>query len=157
MRKWLSGAVIGATVAAFAACGGDGTGPTNGQPPPPPPPPPAPPPPVVPGTDVTINIDNIAFIDPDGGMNTNATVTIDVGQTVGWVNNDSEFHTVTSGEGLNGNDGDGLPEGAEAVASGNLAPGDEFAHTFEVAGTYTYFCEFHPTQMFNATIIVQEP
>lgn len=155
MRKWLSRAVVGATVVAFAACGGDGTAPTNGQPPPAPPPPP-PPPAAVPGADVTIDIDEIAFIDPDGNRNQNASVTIDVGQTVGWVQNDNTSHTVTSGEGVAGQDGDGLPEGAMAIASGTLAPGaDPFTHTFEVAGTYTYYCEFHPSDMFNATIIVQ--
>lgn len=156
MRKWFSGAVIGAMVAAVAACGGDGTGPGNGQPPPAPPPPPPPPPATVPGADVTINMEGIAFIDPDGNRNQNATVTISVGQTVGWANNDAEAHTVTSGEGMNGQDGDGLPAGATAIASGTLDPGDDFTQTFDVAGTYTYFCEFHPTDMFDATIIVEE-
>ncbi len=154
MRKWLSGAVIGATVAVFAACGGDGTGPVNGQPPPAPPPPP-PPPASVPGADVTIDMQGIAFIDPDGNRNGNATVTIQVGQTVGWVNNDAEPHTVTSGEGINGQDGDGLPAGAAAFDE-DVAIGESITITFDVAGTYTYFCEIHPTDMFNATIIVEE-
>lgn len=151
-RSW-SGAVLAVAVAVATACGGEG--PTDGTPPPPAPPPPAPPPPMVPGADVTINVDDIAFIDPDGGRNENATVTIQVGQTVGWENNDDVAHTVTSGEGVGGSDGDGLPAGAEAFDM-PLGIGDEITITFDVAGTYTYFCEIHPGQMFNATIIVEE-
>lgn len=155
-RSW-SGAVLAVTVAVLAACGGES--PTNGTPPPPAPPPPAPPPapppPSIPGADVVVTVDNVAFIDPDGNQNQNSTVTISVGQTVGWSNEDNVAHTVTSGEGIGGNDGDGLPEGADAFDM-QLGIGEEVTITFDVAGTYTYFCGVHPSQMFDATIIVEE-
>lgn len=147
--RLFSGVVLVAAVGALLGCGGGG-GPTNGTPPPPPPPPP----PAVPGADVTINLSGEAFVDPQGRRNTEATVTINVGQTVGWTNSDGFTHSVTSGEGTNGTDGDGLPAGAAAFDR-ELGSGDSTTITFEIAGTYTYYCRFHPTTMFNATIIVQ--
>lgn len=106
------------------------------------------------------NGDGFAFVDPQGRRNENATVTIQVGQTVRWRYEQSGAtnHTVTSGEGQSGSEGDGVPEGAsEALDSGALNPGDTFEFTFETAGTWTYFCEFHPTDMFNSTVVVEEP
>ena len=102
---------------------------------------------------------DFAFVDPQGRRNENASVTIQVGQTVRWryVSDGVTNHTVTSGEGQSGADGDGVPDGAEGFDSGNLNPGDTFEFTFETAGTWTYFCQVHPTDMFDATVIVEEP
>jgi len=68
-----------------------------------------------------------------------ATVTIRVGTTVTWVNNDGDLHTVTSSQGL--------------FASPGLDPGDTFAYRFTAPGTYPYFCAVHPHM--KGTILVQ--
>lgn len=109
---------------------------------------------------VVDNGEGFAFVDPEGRRNENATVTIQVGQTVRWRYEQSGAvnHTVTSGEGQAGADGDGVPEGAEEeLDSGTLSPGDTYEFTFQTAGTWTYWCEFHPSDMFNATVVVEEP
>ena len=68
-----------------------------------------------------------------------ATVTIRVGTTVTWVNNDGDLHTVTSSQGL--------------FASPGLDPGDTFTYRFTAPGTYPYFCAVHPHM--KGTILVQ--
>ena len=68
-----------------------------------------------------------------------ATLTIRVGATVTWVNNDGDLHTVTSTQGL--------------FASPGLDSGDTFAYRFTAPGTYPYFCALHPHM--KGTIIVQ--
>jgi predicted lipoprotein with Yx(FWY)xxD motif/plastocyanin len=56
-------------------------------------------------------------------------LTISVGTTVVWHNNDSVMHTVTSDTGL---------------FDGNLPPGGaDFQFTFSQAGTYPYYCKPH--------------
>jgi amicyanin len=58
-------------------------------------------------------------------------VTISVGDTVTWTNNDSVPHTATS-------------VGSQAAFDGEMAPGESFSFTFLEAGTYDYICELHP-------------
>lgn len=109
--------------------------------------------------EMTIRDDpDFAFVDPDGNENTAASVTIDLGQTVRWTYdaNGNASHTVDSGEGVGGDDGDGVPEGGTAIDSGTLFPGDEFEFTPDAPGTWTYYCEIHPGIMYEATIIVNE-
>lgn len=60
-----------------------------------------------------------------------ATVEIAVGDTVTWTNNDSAAHTATQ-----------RPSGS-GFQSGTLDPGASFSFTFDTAGTYDYYCEFH--------------
>src|SRR5918999_1317660 len=60
-----------------------------------------------------------------------AEVTIGVGETVTWTNNDSVPHDVTA---------DSFSSGEP----GGMAPGDTFEHTFEEAGTFDYTCTVHP-------------
>jgi plastocyanin len=90
--------------------------------------------------DAVVNMENISF-NPD-------SVTIEVGQTVRWVNNDNVEHTVTSGN-------PGETTAGSQFDSGNIAPGGVFEQTFTQAGTFEYFCEIHPTLMSNATVLVQ--
>ena len=143
------------TVAVVVACGGGGTDPAgggdgNGGAPPEEGPP-------LSGT-VTIAIENIAFVDPDGRTNDDFHVRVEQGTTLRWRNDDGVGHTVTSGEGQNGNDGDGLPAGAGmGIQSGNIQPGETFEFTFDTPGTWTYFCEIHPFDMFGATVEVVAP
>lgn len=107
---------------------------------------------------VDITIDDNVFIDPDGNENTNASVTIDLGTTVRWtyVSSGSAIHTVTWGEGVGGDDGDGVPEGGTAENSGEITPGGIFEFTPDAPGTWTYYCEIHPGIMYEATIVVNE-
>ncbi len=76
----------------------------------------------------------------DGNVFEPATVTINVGDTVTWRNTDDVPHTSTSDDGV--------------WDSGALAAGEEFSFTFEEAGTFPYFCEFHPGM--EGTVVVQE-
>jgi plastocyanin len=66
-----------------------------------------------------------------------------VGDTVVWTNNDSQPHTVVSGE-------NAKPDG-KFNSSPNfnplITPGQTFKHTFTQAGTYPYFCQLHPNMI----------
>ncbi len=78
------------------------------------------------------------------------SVTINVGDRVRWRNNGQQTHTVTSG----------VPEDLEAgrdFSSVPLGRGLTFEHTFNTAGTFTYFDRLFPALMAGATVIVQEP
>ena len=85
--------------------------------------------PAVGATSVTIK--NFAF-DPE-------TVTIKLGQTVTWTNQDSAAHTVV---------GDG------GIDSGDLSKGKSYSKTFDTEGTFDYHCSIHP-QM-TGQVIVQK-
>ncbi|MEM3063919.1 MAG: plastocyanin/azurin family copper-binding protein [Candidatus Nitrosotenuis sp.] len=65
-----------------------------------------------------------------------STVTIGVGGTVTWSNDDTAAHTVTSGSAESGPDG--------TFDSSILMAGKTFEHTFDDAGDYDYFCIVHP-------------
>ncbi|MEZ4532541.1 MAG: plastocyanin/azurin family copper-binding protein [Thermomicrobiales bacterium] len=76
-------------------------------------------------------------------------VTIPVGGTVLWHNEDSVSHTVTSGL----SDGfSGTPDGK--FDSGFLDTGASFSHTFTEPGTYPYYCQPHPWM--RGTLLVEE-
>lgn len=79
------------------------------------------------------------------------SISVAPGTTVTWTNDSDVDHTVTAYE-------DGIPSNAEYFASGGftseqaarndmdgglIAAGDRFKHTFEVTGTYEYFCIPH--------------
>jgi len=72
-------------------------------------------------------------------------VTAEIGQEVIWTNNDFAAHTVTSGTVENGPDG---TFGSELILAG-----ESFAHTFDDAGEYSYFCSIHPWM--KGKIIIQ--
>ncbi|MCG8348390.1 MAG: cupredoxin domain-containing protein [Chloroflexales bacterium] len=69
----------------------------------------------------TVSIQNSAF---DA-----SSITINVGDTIVWKNNDQIPHTVDTGNG--------------SFMSGNLDAGAEFSFTFEEAGAYAYYCAYH--------------
>ncbi|MFQ5490653.1 MAG: plastocyanin/azurin family copper-binding protein [Phycisphaerae bacterium] len=77
-------------------------------------------------------------------------VSIDVGETVTWINQDIVPHTATSGN----------PDDADLGSlfrSRRLARGERFSHTFEEPGSFRYFCEVHPGMMRDALVVVREP
>ena len=74
-------------------------------------------------------------------------ITININDTVKWINNDTEPHTVTSG--LGGGIGSaasinikGKPSGL--FDSGSFKPGESYSLKFNKSGTYNYFCTIHP-------------
>ncbi len=68
-----------------------------------------------------------------------STFTVSVGDTVTWENVQGVGHTTTA-------------DGGE-WNSGSLSTGGTFSHTFETAGSFTYFCQIHPAM--EGTIEVQ--
>jgi len=82
-------------------------------------------------TNAQVIINNFTF--------TPAVITVTVGTTVTWSNQDDTPHTVT--------------EADKHFGSPGLDTGDQFAYRFTAAGVYTYFCSIHP--MMIGHIIVQ--
>jgi plastocyanin len=71
-------------------------------------------------------------------------VTVKVGETITWTNNDNQFHTVTSGSGSSDpNMGKAFDSGLSG-ASALTTMGKTFQHQFTQAGQYPYFCQLHP-------------
>jgi plastocyanin len=83
--------------------------------------------------DVAVNIVNFTF-NP-------SPLTIPVGTTVVWTNQDTAPHTATSD-----------PGSAFTFDTGNLQKGQSGRVTFNTAGTFTYFCKVHPNM--HGTVIV---
>jgi plastocyanin len=67
-------------------------------------------------------------------------LTVSLGTTVIWTNNDSTEHTVTEGN----PSGTTPPNGFD---SNILAPGKTFSHNFNTAGATQYYCTLHPTML----------
>ena len=66
-----------------------------------------------------------------------ATITVPVGGSVVWTNNDTQQHTATS---------------AGNFDAGAIQPGNTATVEFETAGTFTYICSFHP--FMTGTVVV---
>ncbi len=81
--------------------------------------------------DGSVSIANFAF-DP-------ATVTVNVGDSVTWTNQDSTAHTATAGDG--------------SFDTGSIGAGQTATVTFDTAGTFAYVCSIHP-QM-SGTVVVE--
>lgn len=69
-------------------------------------------------------------------------LTIQVGSTVTWTNQDGVAHTTSSDDGS-----------AVSWDSGAISQGGSFSMTFSQAGTFTYHCNIHPYM--HGTIVVQ--
>jgi plastocyanin len=78
-----------------------------------------------------VKIANFAF-DP-------ATITVSIGTTVKWTNQDADDHTITADDG--------------SFDSGQMAQGASFSFTFSKAGTFTYKCANHPSML--GKVVVQ--
>ena len=68
-----------------------------------------------------------------------SSVTVKVGQTVKWTNNDNLTHTVTSDDGT-------------TFSSGNVAAGASFSFTPNAAGSFSYHCNFHSGMTGTVTV-----
>jgi plastocyanin len=80
------------------------------------------------------------------------SIEVTVGQTVVWTNDDSAFHTITSGTA-------GAADVGKEFDSGLTGPtaltskGKTFEQTFDRIGDYPYFCTLHPAMV--GTVIVK--
>jgi plastocyanin len=82
-------------------------------------------------------------------------LTVPRGATVTWVNSSSLQHPVTDDSSKAQNKSDAqLPRGAQGWDSGLIDPGATYQHSFDVPGTYKYFCIPHETAGMTATIVV---
>lgn len=79
----------------------------------------------------TVDIDGFAFV-PD-------ELVVAAGATVTWTNRDGVAHTVTAED--------------EVFDSGLVDKEGTFELTFDEAGTYSYFCQIHPSM--TGVIIVE--
>jgi len=70
-----------------------------------------------------------------------ATITIAVGSTVTWKNNDGIAHTTTSDTGV--------------WDTGNMAAGSTKTTTFTTAGTFPYHCTYHASMGMRGTVVVK--
>ncbi len=69
-----------------------------------------------------------------------AEITVAVGDTVTWTNTDPVPHTATADD-------------RDVLQSGTIDAGASYEQTFDAAGSYDYFCEFHPDMA--GTVVVE--
>jgi len=87
------------------------------------------------GKNVEVGMKGIQF-DPD-------SVTVKVGGTVKWTNNESVPHDVTKEAG---------PGPKFSSGNGNMKEGDTYEQTFKEAGEVKYVCTIHPNMKGNVTV-----
>jgi plastocyanin len=83
------------------------------------------------GGGAEVSLDGIAFNPSD--------VSVGVGDTVTWTNNESVEHDVTADSFSSGD-------------PGGMMSGDTFEHTFEEAGSFDYVCTVHPGMEGTVTV-----
>jgi plastocyanin len=74
-------------------------------------------------------------------FNPATNLTVHVGDTVAWTNDDGDPHTATS------------TTGPTSFDSGVISSGDIFNFTFTTAGTYDYHCSFHTSMTASLTVV----
>lgn len=96
----------------------------------------------------TVGMTNTMKFSPD-------TVRIEAGETVRWENTSLLAHSVTGDPSLSTIEGSAeLPKDAKPFNSGMMDPEQTFEHTFEIPGTYKYFCIPHEgTRMYGWVIV----
>jgi plastocyanin len=90
--------------------------------------------PLVSAEDYDVSITDDMKFNPDD-------LTINVGDTVTWTNNDGMGHTATS------------TDGPASFDSGNIAAGATWSFTFTEAGTYDYKCNYHSSMTATITVV----
>jgi len=69
-----------------------------------------------------------------------SSLTVSMGTTVTWTNNDNVDHTVTADNG--------------SFDSGNIKAGAKYSHTFSTTGTFAYHCTLHANM--KASVVVSQ-
>ena len=75
-------------------------------------------------------------------------VQVSVGSTVTWTNDDSQPHTVTSGQNAQPDNKFNSSPNFNPL----IAPGQTFSHTFTEAGQYPYYCALHPNMVGTVSV-----
>lgn len=83
----------------------------------------------------TVHIKNFAYHDDK--------LTVHVGDTVRFVNDDNDAHTVTASD--------------KSYDSGGLDTGESWTRTFTKPGTYSYFCALHPYMKAVVVVLPAQP
>lgn len=84
-----------------------------------------------------------------------AALVVPVGSIVAWHHLGESVHTITADPAkAQMPERIVLPEGALPFDSGDLFSGQRWIHTFEVAGTYVYFCRYHEMDEMMGVITV---
>lgn len=98
-----------------------------------------------------ITEDDQYYFDPIG-------LAVEPGTTVEWVNEAGAHSSTAYAEGNGGAEVRRIPEDAEAWNSETLSDeGATFSYTFEVEGTYDYFCMPHKTLEMVGRVVCGEP
>lgn len=79
-----------------------------------------------------VSIQNMRYSPP--------TITVKVGQSVTWTNNDDRDHTVVADDG--------------SFQSDNISAGGTYRHKFTKVGRYKYGCRYHPRM--KGEVVVSE-
>jgi plastocyanin len=66
---------------------------------------------------------------------------------VTWLNDDTQFHTITSGSPSSGGETGNVFDSGLSGATALTTKGKTFPHTFTEKGEYPYFCQLHPTMV----------
>lgn len=102
----------------------------------------------------------------DHGLDPRIAVAL-VGQTVVWTNNGARVQTITEGMPnrlflpliTNNLSAAGSstprPAGAPRLGSGTIAPGNQYAYTFSVVGTYNYYSANNPIEIIGTVVVVE--
>ena len=72
-----------------------------------------------------------------------SSITVDVGDSITWTNDDTAPHTITTSS------------GPRTLSSPYLSKGQSWSFTFTTPGTYSYYCAVHPYM--RAQVIVRAP
>jgi plastocyanin len=72
-------------------------------------------------------------------------VNVKIGDTITWVNEDSVFHTVVSGNPSTGGETGKVFDSGLSGPTALTTKGKTFSHTFTEKGEFPYFCQLHPT------------
>ncbi|MGN6630339.1 MAG: cupredoxin domain-containing protein, partial [Candidatus Nitrosocosmicus sp.] len=76
-------------------------------------------------------------------------IKIKIGNTVTWINNDNNIHTVSSGKPNSQDVGQLFDSGLTSL----ITPSKSYSHKFTTSGEYSYFCRLHPNMV--GTIVVE--
>ncbi len=84
-----------------------------------------------------------------------AALTVPLGSIVAWHHLAESVHTITADPAkAQMPERVMLPEGAQPFDSGDLYAGERWVHTFDVAGSYIYFCRYHEMEEMMGVITV---